>query len=76
MEPDQVAGPLHRQAGGQGAALGQVGGQGGGPGEPLAVDGGRERLQLGFAGAGGGQQPVGGVDDALLGAELRRRGGR
>ena len=59
MEPDQVAGALDRQAGRQGAGLGQVGGQGGGAGEPLAVDGGREHLELRLAGPGGGQQGAG-----------------
>jgi hypothetical protein len=59
MQPDQVAGPLHRQTGGQGAALGQVAGQRGGAGQPLAVDGGRELLEVRLAGAGGGQQDAG-----------------
>jgi hypothetical protein len=56
VQPDQVAGALDLEAGGQGAGLGQVRGQGGGAGQPLAVDGGRERLELTLAGAGGGQQ--------------------
>ena len=59
MEPDQVAGALDREAGSEGAGLGQVAGQGGGAGEPLAVDGGRERLEVGLAGLGGGQQGAG-----------------